>query len=85
MVSQNIPTDEPNVLLLSLSVIDTVKSMPGFLSHNDSLERMTCDTDKVFITQLGNFVILKKNLDLIEKIGEGMNQLVSSEKLKLMS
>ena len=85
MVSQNIPTDEPDVLLLSLSVIDTVKSMPGFLSQNDSLERMTCETGKVFITQLGNFVILKKNLDLIEKIGEGMNQLVSSEKLKLMS
>ena len=35
---------------------------------------MTYETGKEFMVQLGNLVILKENLDLIEKIGEGMNQ-----------
>ena len=60
---------------LSLSVIDTVKSLPEFFCQNDLLERMTYETGKEFMVQLGNLVILKENLDLIEKIGEGMNQL----------
>ena len=60
---------------LSLFVIDTVNSLPGFFCQNDLLERMTYETGKEFMVQLGNFVILKENLDLIEKIGEGMNQL----------
>ena len=64
---------------LSLSFIDTVKSLPGFFCQNDLLERMTYENDKEFMVQLGNLVIIKENLDLVEKIGEGMNQLAVSE------
>ena len=32
----------------------------------------TCSANELFIKQLQNFIILEKNLELIEKIGEGM-------------
>lgn len=35
--------------------------------HND-----TCS--ELFMKELENFIILEKNLELIEKIGEGMNE-----------
>ena len=63
----------------------TASSLQRFLSHNDSeifpkaedlvefeKEKRMSEASELFMKQLGNFIISEKNLEMIEKIGEGI-------------
>ena len=60
----------------------TASSLQRFLSHNESKifskavefekEGKMSEANKLFMRQLGNFIISEKNFEMIEKIGEGI-------------
>ena len=84
-ILQQYPSLPPS---LSSSTI-TASSLQRFLSHNDSAifpkaedlvefekERKMTEASELFMRQLGNFIISEKNLEMIEKIGEGITNSV---------